>query len=159
MTYTHVDSGDVALFTNTDGLIGLLTNALGSAPVVKAIEDAPGYEFNLTSYDWSGITVVAGDDRASISATAATVNGIIIDTAQGIGVGSTRADVLKAGATPGWDENDDGVPENLDLASREVPGTQSLSVPGAIGSEFILVQMSGGSVKQLQSPSNDFSDI
>jgi len=45
------------------------------------------------------------------------------------------------------------------LGSREVSGTQSLSHPGSIGVEYLLLSMKGDVVKQIQVPADDFRDL
>ena len=52
-----------------------------------------------------------------------------------------------------------GIAEYVGLGSREVSGTQSLSHPGSIGVEYLLLSMKGDVVKQIQIPADDFSDL
>jgi hypothetical protein len=113
-----------------------------------------------TLYTWDDIRVsVRKDGPASVVILATTVGGIPVRTASGIAVGSTRDDVLAMGGWDGWDADGDGQADYLGVDGHEVEGVESLSRPGQPGREFILVELDGDVVTELQSPSNDFSDI
>ena len=159
VTFTHAGETEAVAFTDTTALLALVTEAVGTSPIVSKVEDLPGYDFNLTAYDWTGLKVVSDEANASISATSARVGGVSIETSQGIAVGSSRADLLALHPTEIADENGDGTPDDFGVEPREEAGTTSLSHPDSTGIVFILVLMDGDSVKQIQSPSNDYSDI
>jgi len=159
VTFAHAGRSETVPFTDTTALLALVSDAVGASPAVSKVEDLPGYSFNLTAYDWTGLKVVSNGTNASISATSARVGGVTIQTGQGIAVGSTRADLLTLRPTEIADENSDGVPDDFGVEPQEEPGTNSLSHPGSVGITYILVIVDGDLVKQIQSPANDFSDI
>lgn len=113
-----------------------------------------------TTYRWDEITVnVWKDGPASVAVLATTIGGIPVHTASGIAVGSTRDEVLAMGGWDEWDADGDGQADYLGVDWQEVNGVESLSRPGQPGREFILVELDGDVVTEMQSPSNDFSDI
>lgn len=142
-------------FDDGTALRDALTAALGAATTER------NDRFALTSYDWGGIRLGLYDSpaRASVSVTAPAVQGISIRTTDGIAVGSSRADLLAAGAQAGYDGRPAGGDETFQLATTPVPGTTSLSSPGTEGTRFILLLMDGDQVSGIQAPSDDFTDI
>jgi hypothetical protein len=159
VTRLRAGQEDQIAFSDVKGMLALFTSVTGASPKMTKIADLPGYSLNLTSYEWSGVKILADEKHASISVTGSTVNGVPILTDQGISVGSSRAEVV---AGQGWavgDQNGDGAADQLGLGRREVPGTQSLSHPGSTGIRFLLVIMNGNTVQEIQSPSDDFGDL
>ncbi len=159
VTFDNAGRQKEARFSDSEKLLALVTEVAGISPAVSKVDDAPGYSFHLTAYDWIGLKIVSNGTDASISVTGPRLGAVSIETAEGVAVGSTRASLLALHPTEIADEDGDGVADDLALNSREEPGTNSLSHPGTTGSIYLLVTMNGDSVKQIQSPSNDFSDI
>ena len=133
------------------------TAALGAAPTQSAVEGPYGGTLELTALEWPGFTLTVPNDgstrAASVRVSTPTVSGHPIVTTGGIGVGSTRAEAVAAGATEGFDSTE------LRLDTRDAPGTQSLQRPGEVGREYVMLVLDGDSVTQLILPANDFSDI
>ena len=161
---SHERDGSVDEIALDDGaaLLALFESLNGFMPTGTEIEIFPGYPTGLFTYEWSEVMVTVSDQGVGYSVVilAPTVNGVPIRTQEGIAVGSPRSDVITAGARDEWDEQpQDGIAEDLSLGSREVPGTHSLSRPGSVGSEFLLLRMDGDTVARIIVPANDFSDI
>ncbi|SDP38058.1 hypothetical protein SAMN04487788_3281 [Microbacterium testaceum StLB037] len=133
------------------------TAALGTAPTQSAVEGPYGGTLELTALTWPGFTVTVPNDGstrgATVRATTPTVSGHPVVTTGGIGVGSTRAEAVAAGATEGFDST------ALRLDTRDVPGTQSLQRPGEVGREYVMLVLDGDAVTLLILPANDYSDI
>lgn len=133
------------------------TAALGTAPTQSALEGPPGYDFQMTVLEWPGLKLTVPNDGSTGGATlfvsTPTVAGHPVVTSGGIGVGSTRAEALAAGATEGFDSTE------LRLDTRDVQGTQSLQRTGEVGREFVMLVLEGDSVVSMHLPSNDFSDL
>lgn len=159
VTYVHDGAQSEVTFENSKSLLALLTKVAGEGPKVAKVEDLPGYSLNLTSYQWTGVKIIAGEGTARISITGAALNGIPVQTDTGISIGSSRADVVADDGKDVFDSNSDGVADQLALGSRVEPGTNSLSHPGSPGTSFILLVMNENTVQQIQSPSDDFSDL
>lgn len=159
VTYVHAGKEDEVAFSDTKGLISLFTTVTGVSPVATKVDDPPGYSFNLTSYAWDGVKISANDTNATISVTASALNGVPVQTEEKISVGSSRADVLTKQGWPVLDKNGDGIADELGIGRHEVAGTRSLAKPASTGIQYILLEMDGDTVRQIQSPSNDFSDI
>ncbi len=162
IVYSHDDTDEFVPLSDGQSLLALFQKLTGVMPTgVELQSPFEGYDWKQTSYEWSDVRVVVSHDggASSIGILAPAVNGVPIQTEEGISVGSKRAEVLAAHGWDIYDENGDGLAEAIGLGSREVPGTQSLSHLGAVGVEYILLVMKGDAVEQIQIPSNDFSDI
>ncbi len=132
------------------------TAALGTAPRSRRSR-APTAAPSSSPLTWPGFTVTVPNDGstrgATVRVTTPTVSGHPVVTTGGIGVGSTRAEAVAAGATEGFDST------ALRLDTRDVPGTQSLQRPGEVGREYVMLVLDGDAVTQLILPANDYSDI
>ncbi|MCK6065078.1 MULTISPECIES: hypothetical protein [Microbacterium] len=153
--------GTGASFERCEEVVTFVGGLVGAAPVVTDIEDPWGNGTSWgTRYEWDGVAVSDFPEMgASVWVRSAFVGGHRLETAEGIAVGSTRAEAVAAGAWDIWDEDGDGTAEHLGIGSQEVPGTTSLSNPGAVGVEFVVLVLDGDVVTELQAPANDFSDI
>jgi hypothetical protein len=148
------------------GLIALLTNAFGAAPVT---EFTGGTAYPVTAYRWGGGEVVVriggpyGDDTYSDAWLVVEVPeyaGLSIRNYNGITVGSARAEVLAlAPYDPFYDSDGDGASDFLGIEQRSVPGVESLSRPGEPGSEFVEVDFEGDTVTAIRTPSSDYHDV
>ncbi|KTR88556.1 hypothetical protein NS220_16230 [Microbacterium testaceum] len=128
-------------------------SALGGDPTTSNVLAPTGWDTGVVAHEWPGLRFLTPPDGPGwLSVTAAEVNGHPVRTAQGIGVGSTRAEALAAGAVAGYGDE-------LRLDVREVPGTSSLQESGRVGKEFISLEMSGDTVASVHVPANDFSDL
>lgn len=162
LTFVEGDDTTSAAFDEPDAVLALLEGATGQLPEPEAIEDLPGYDFNLQSYTWDGLTVTTsaeGEGPASIAITGADIDGIPVATDEGLQVGSTRDDLLSAGAEAMVPAENADTAETLRLGRLDVPDTESLTHPGSTGSQFLLFLLEGDTVTQLQAPSNDFTDL
>ncbi|WP_201276579.1 hypothetical protein [Marisediminicola senii] len=147
-------------FTQGNDLVVAIQSLTGSAPSVSDIEDPWGNgDIWGTRYQWDGINVNVLDGNATLRISTATLGDSVILTAQGLAVGSTRADAVAAGAWDDYDENDDQIADYLGIGSREIAGTESLGNPGAVGVEYLMLEMNGDVVSAIHAPANDFSDI
>lgn len=139
------------------GAVEAWTAALGTAPTQSPVEGPYGGTLDLTALEWPGLTLTVPNDGstrgASLRVTEPTVAGHPVVTSGGIGVGSTRAEAVAAGATEGFDATE------LRLDTRDAPGTQSLQRPGEVGREYVMLVLEGDSVTQIILPGNDYSDI
>lgn len=133
------------------------TAALGSEPTESPSEVVHGYDFQQTIWKWPGLQLNLPNDGSAngsrVSVSAATVAGHPVRTTQGIGVGSTRAEALAAGAVDGFDSTE------LRLDVRDAPGTNSLQRPGEVGRQFISLILEGDTVVSMHLPADDFSDL
>jgi hypothetical protein len=161
MTFTDGGEPQSFSFDDPEPLLAFVEQLTGEPRVGEDFEDMWGHgEVWGTAYTWKEISVkVWKDGPASVAILAATVGGIPVRTTSGIAVGSTREDVLTIGGWDEWDADGDGKADYLGVDGREVAGVESLSRPGEPGREFILAGLNGDVVTELQSPSNDFSDI
>lgn len=161
ITYVHGGGSEVIPYSDGASVLSLFAGLTGVTPEGEKVEGQFAWvDPDHRSYTWSEVSLgVSGTGEAGIRVTAETVAGVPIRTEQGISVGSTRADVLAAGALEEYDDDNDGVADVLALGAREVPGTQSLSRPGSVGIEYITVLMDGDQVESIISNGNDFSDI
>lgn len=160
VSFTHDGTTETISYDQPAALKDLLTEVSGSAPAETALETSPGYASGMIRYDYGGILLVTGEQGpARIHVETAEFHGIPVTTADGIGVGSARSDVMSAGAREGFDENGDGIADWLNLGSVEVPGTQSLTTPGTTGVQFVLIGLDGDVVQKMIVPSDDFSDL
>jgi hypothetical protein len=156
----QLDSASIAAGSTLDYSIDAVdawTAALGSVPTQSAVEGPYGGTLDMTAMDWPGLTVTVPNDGsthgASVRVSEPTVAGHPVVTTGGIGVGSTRAEAITAGATEGFDATE------LRLDTRDAPGTQSLQRPGEVGREYVMLVLDGDAVTQIILPGNDFSDI
>lgn len=156
VTYAHSKTEDTVVFSDPKNLLVLVEKAIGLSPTVTKIEDRPGYVFNASAYEWNGMMIRATETHASIRVTKSAVNGIPVQTKQGIAVGSSRADVL---SNQGKNPYSDNKENSLALDFQEDPGTSSLSHPGSVGVSYILLPMMKDAVERILSPSNDYTDL
>ncbi|WP_106815523.1 hypothetical protein [Microbacterium timonense] len=158
---TQAGATRVVRFDTPDPLLVLVEELTGVPRNGEVVEDPWGNgDMWGTTYRWDEITItVPIDGPANVAILAATLGGIPVRTTEGIGVGDSRDEVLAAGGWEHWDADGDGVSDYLGIDSRDAPDTQSLTRPGEVGRMFILAGLDGDIVSELQSPSNDFSDI
>lgn len=161
LAFTEGGTSETFSFDDPEPLLAFVEELTGEPRTGEDFADPWGNGDTWgTLYTWDDITVsVLKDGPASVTILAPAVGGIPVRTASGIAIGSARDAVL---ATGGWDEQDadgDGQADYLGVEGQEVEGVESLSRPGQPGRQFILVTLDGDLVTELQSPSNDFSDI
>ncbi|MGN7950087.1 hypothetical protein ACTJKH_15190 [Microbacterium sp. 22215] len=160
-----VDGADTesAGYDDAAAVLELLETATGEAPALTDLQDPPGYETNLVSYDWDGLSVVTeeGGEGASsrILVDAATVGGVPIASQEGLTIGSTRDQVIAAQGWDVWDEDDDGIADYLGVGEQEVPGTTSLTRPGETGIRYVMFSLTDDVVTKINAPADDFSDL
>ncbi|MDY0828784.1 hypothetical protein SK224_06540 [Microbacterium sp. BG28] len=160
VAYAHDGDTTVVSYTESQQLQDLLRSISHQDPAQETVDGPPGYDVQMTRYDYDGISLLSGSDgRASITVETATFHGVPVATQEGISVGSTRAEAMDAGARDGYDQNGDGIADWLDLGSVEISGTQSLVNPGSVGIQFVMLGLDGDTVRELQAPANDFSDL
>jgi hypothetical protein len=162
IVYAHGNTKKLVPLSDGHGLLALFQTLTGVMPSGVDVESPfAGYDSGRKSYEWSDVKVILSDSSGAngIAVLAPAVNGVPIRTEEGISVGSKREDVMAAHGWDVYDENSDGIADDVGLGSREVAGTQSLSHPGSVGIEYLLVRMKGDAVEQIQIPANDFSDI
>lgn len=131
-------------------------------PEPIALEDPPGYEVDLVSYDWEGLRIsvtAGGAGDAGVRVSAPEVDGVPVETEQGLAVGASRTDVVEAGGHDLWDEDGDGIADYLGVGDEEVPGTTSLSRPGETGIRYVMVSIAADLVTHINSPANNYSDL
>lgn len=158
--YEHDGQTQVVSYTELVDLQILLRSISEEDPVQTPIDSPPGYDFQRQSFDYDGIVVVSGPDGpADVRVTTAMFHGVPVATQEGIAVGSSRTEAMDAGARDGFDEDGDGVADWLDLGSVEISGTQSLTNPGSVGIQFVRLGLDGDTVRELQAPADDFSDL
>ena len=90
-------------------------------------------------YSWDEISIPVAGDTTSVSVSAPAIGGVPVVTPEGLSIGSSRDEVVAAGGRDGWDADQDGVADYMDLGEQEVPDTESLSRPGEIGILFVTV--------------------
>lgn len=148
-------------FAEPEPLLAVVEQLTGEPAVGEDVEDPWGNgDVWGTRYVWDEISVsVPNEGTASVAVSAPAVGGIPVRTTGGIGVGASREDVVAAGGWDEWDADADGRADCLGMDAHPVEGTQSLGRPGEVGRQFVLVGLEGDVVTQIQSPSNDFSDI
>lgn len=150
-------SADGSTLAYSIGAVDAWTEALGTAPASSPVEGPYGGTLASTSLDWAGLKVTVPDDGstngARVFVSTPTVAGHPIVTTGGIGVGSTRAEALAAGAVEGFDATE------LRLDVRDVPGTTSLQRAGETGRQYVMLVLEGDSVAAMHLPADDFSDI
>lgn len=151
-----IDDGPVLTYDDADSAVAALTDVFGSAPTEAPVEGPYGAVYD--GYEWPGTKATAGDTRIDL-VVSADAPGVIIRTPQGIGIGSTRAEAMAAGAVDGWDADGDGIADYLSIDVREEPGTTSLVNPGEVGVVYIDLQITDDVVSRLSTGGNDFADI
>ncbi|WP_029264231.1 MULTISPECIES: hypothetical protein [Microbacterium] len=151
-----VDSGPVIAYDDSEGAVAALTDAFGSAPIEGPVEGPYGSVY--AGFDWEGTKATVREPRIDL-VVSADAPGVTFRTPEGIGIGSTRAEAIAAGAVDGWDEDGDGTADYLSIGVREVPGTSSLVNPGEVGVEYIDLKITDDAVSRLSTGGNDFSDI
>ncbi|MFK0239545.1 hypothetical protein ACIQTX_01705 [Microbacterium sp. NPDC090281] len=151
-----IDDGPVITYREPDGAVAALTDAFGSAPTEGPVEGPYGSVY--AGFDWEGTKATVQETYFYLSVSA-DAPGVTFRTPEGIGIGSTRAEAVAAGAVDGWDEDSDGVADYLSIGMREVPGTESLEHPGEVGVEYINLKITDDTVTRLSSGGNDFADI
>jgi hypothetical protein len=138
----------------TSAAVDAWRSALGADSTSSNVLAPTGWDTGVVAHEWPGLRLLTPPDGPGwLSVTSAEVNGHPVRTAHGIGVGSSRADALAAGATEGFSSDE------LRLDVREAPGTSSLQHPGSVGEEFISLVMQGETVASLLVPANDYSDL
>jgi hypothetical protein len=154
LTVTGADE-DTAAYSDPAALVALVERLVGAAPDVERDED-----YGVTFYDWPGIRVLAPDGGpAAVAISSRDIAGIVVTTADGLTVGTTRDEALSAGAWESADADGDGAADFLGIDDREVDGTVSLTHPDRTGIQFVLLRTDDGVITQIQSPSNDFADV
>lgn len=139
-------------------LLGLIEELTGEPRQGEDIEGPYGGNW-ATGYAWEEISVTLSGEYANVSVVAPTIGGVPVQTPEGLTIGSSRDEVVAAGGRDGWDADEDGVADYLDLGAQEVPDTESLSRPGEVGILFVTVELADDAVVEIQAPANDFSDI
>ncbi|KAA9110211.1 hypothetical protein [Microbacterium rhizomatis] len=165
LTVVGADGKTMASVAFTDGpaIVALFNELLGSSPA--GTRDAPDakYQFAQTYYDWGGVRAVVPDEaqsRTHVAFTTSEVNGVQLTAIGGIRLGMSRADAVARGAQESsFDGDGDGKGDFLQLDARAVSGTNSLTTPGAVGSDFILILLDGDAVVSIQSGGNDYGDL
>ncbi|GAA2586196.1 hypothetical protein GCM10009862_26550 [Microbacterium binotii] len=98
----HDGDTTVVSYTEADKLQDLLRSISDQDPEQTAVDGPPGYEMQMTRYDYGGITLISGPDGpASIAVETATFHGVPVATQEGIAVGSSRTEAMDAGARDG----------------------------------------------------------
>ncbi|WP_210274250.1 hypothetical protein [Microbacterium sp. Se63.02b] len=162
ITATDASGTSSADYDDPTALLALLEKSTGELPEPETVEIFPGEPSTLQRFDWDGLSVLADSKRdspASLTITAADISGIPVSTAEGLRVGSTRAELVDTGAWALTDDQDAATATDLGLGGQEVPGTQSLTHPGSVGILFTLFVLEGDTVTRILVPSNDFSDL
>jgi hypothetical protein len=155
-----------AEYADGAGLVALLTDAFGAAPVTEETGDT---WYPAIHHHWGDDAVIVsirgpyadgtfGD--AWIRITVPEYAGLAIYTDGGVMVGTDRKAVeVLAPYDTAYDGDGDGASDALGLIPTPVPGTESLSRPGEVGTAFVEVFFAGDTVTWLRSPSNDYSDV
>jgi len=151
-----VGDGPLVTLDDPDGVVAALTDAFGSTPTEGPVEGP--YSTVYDGYEWPGTKATVRETLIDL-VVSADAPGVIFRTPEGIGIGSTRAEAMAAGAVDGWDEDGDGIADYLSIGVKEVPGTSSLVNPGEVGVEYIDLKITGDVVTRLSTSGNDFSDI
>lgn len=148
--------GDTARFSDGPATVALISRILGSTPTPQH-DDVYGF----TGYQWNGVSVSLDTntgDSAGVGFTVARIGSINLSTAEGITIGSTVADVRKI-ASPGTEWVSDSKHSSFGLEARTHPGTESLTYPGRVGTDYIDVQLRGGVVTDIGTPGSDWKDL
>ncbi|MFJ4224548.1 hypothetical protein [Microbacterium sp. NPDC089695] len=156
------DEEKSAGFDDAAAVLALLEQATGTLPEPTPVDDLPGYDMNLVNYTWAGLTLVAdetGTGFARIIVSDSSIDGVPIATPEGVTVGSTRDELVSAGAADVWNQGDVATAGELGLGMREVADTNSLANPGTPGVEFLMFTLDGDTVSAIHAPADDFSDL
>lgn len=151
-----------ASFDDATALLELLDRATGGLPEAEPLEGPSGYDMTLEAYTWDGLRVIAdssGEGPARVVVTATEVAGVPVATDDGLHVGSTRDELLAAGAQALVDTDDPATATELGMGAREIPGTESLTRPGAVGVQFSQFILEADAVTMIHIPADDFSDL
>ncbi len=134
-----------------DAVIALLTGLFGE----PTMESTPFGD----DYRWDGVSAnVRG--WAVIRFETASLAGYQLRTSEGVAVGASRAEVLSlAHVDDGYDGDGDGQPDAIGLEPVEEPGTESLLMPGAVGTSYVDALFDGDTVSALVAPSGDWQDV
>ncbi|PQZ58065.1 MULTISPECIES: hypothetical protein [unclassified Microbacterium] len=151
-----IDDGPVITYREPDGAVAALTDAFGSAPTEGPVEGPYGSVY--AGFDWEGTKATVQETYFDL-VVSADAPGVTFRTPEGIGIGSTRAEAMAAGAEDEWDEDGDGIADYLMIGMREAPDTVSLRHPGEVGVEYIVLKITDDTVTRLSSGGNDFADI
>lgn len=162
--YAHAGRIESVEYTDGTKLVALFEEVAGTRGTIEDVKGYPDWNTDggRTLHSWDGVRVsvpVHQGGPAYVFVTAAVLNGVPIESVQGISVGSTRTEVLSHGGADNWDEDGDGVADYLRIGDREVPGTNSLTRPGHMGMVFVNLRMDGDTVVEILVPSDDFSDL
>ena len=154
---TLIDSSGAsasASWSDGDAVIDLIVQAVGPAPTPESTPKGDIYKWP------EGISVFRLGSSVSASFTVPEVNGYEVRTADGITVGSTRAEVAALDFySIDYDGDGDGLPDSVGLGPVEEPGTVSLVNPGAVGTSYVQVTFSGDVVARLGAPAGDWRDL
>lgn len=161
LTLTRDGEQLVAPYADAAAVLDLLALVAGPVPEGVPVEPFDGIDLEETRYEWGSIVVWAGNDgtRSRLRIAAAQIGETLVVTTGGIGVGSSRADALAAGAFDDYDGDGDGVPESMGIDDRAVADTQSLTRPGQAGRAYVSLSMNGETVDAISAPDNDFGDL
>lgn len=160
-----VDGPDArtALFSDGVALLALMEDVTGEPGVLTEMQDPPGFETDLVSYEWDGLSVVTDEGGeggfSRVVVDAAAVGDIPIASQEGLMIGSTRDEVIGAQGWDVWDEDQDGIADYLGVGEQEVPGTTSLTRPGKTGIQYLMFALADDVVTQINAPADDFSDL
>lgn len=135
-----------ATFDTPESVLALLTDLLGDAPEQ---EDSP--KAGIT-YSWPGISF--NEYVSVLVVDSAEIAGLPVATTQGITVGSSRSGVEALAPVAVY-----GTTDELGIEAQEAPGTESLAVPGQVGTAFVSVRLTGDVVTSIATPSGDYNDL
>ncbi|MFJ6652603.1 hypothetical protein ACIQLJ_07400 [Microbacterium sp. NPDC091313] len=147
-----------AAYSDAAAVVALMTSVTGVSPTESVIDDpwGNGTEFGRR-YDFGAAWVTDIGGSAGLAVVQQN-EAVRFETAAGLTLGVSRAEAEAAGA---WEEyaGDSMNGPVLAIDARDAPGTSSLSRPGGVGREYVMLILDGGVVSQIQAPGNDFSDI
>lgn len=161
LTYEHDGQSERFVYQDDgEALLALVEDLTGEPREGVDIEDPWGNgDVVGAKYEWDEIVVSVLGERTSVSVSAAAVGGVPLATEEGVAVGATRDAVADAGGFDVYDEDGDGVADEMAIGAVEVPGTESLANPGEVGVVYAMVRLENDTVFEIQSPGNDFSDV
>lgn len=152
-----IDDGPLIAYTDHEAVLAALGDIVGPVPAAQGPD-----EYGFTSYDWDGAVRLNVPEAgpAALWIGSADTPGVVFTVADGIGIGSSRADALAAGAEElPMDDDGDGVKDYLAVGTREVPGTTSLVRPGEVGVQYVMLALDGDTVSKIFGLADDFSDL